>query len=53
MKTINVTDATFEEFKKAKVKLQSLLNEEMSDSTALAEMFKRLKSFKAIEKTFQ
>jgi predicted CopG family antitoxin len=48
MKTINVTDATFEEFKKLKIKLQALLNEEMSDSTALAEMLERLKASKMI-----
>jgi len=48
MKTINVTDCAFEEFKKLKITLQALLKEEMSDSTALAEMFERLKASKMI-----
>lgn len=50
MKTINVTDATFEEFKKLKITLQAILNEEMSDSTALAEMFERLKASGLLKK---
>lgn len=45
MKTINVTEATFEDFRKAKIQLQALLSEQMSDSFALSEMISRLKSY--------
>jgi hypothetical protein len=44
MKTLNVTEATFEAFKTAKIQLQALLNEEMSDSFALAELIERAKT---------
>jgi hypothetical protein len=45
MKTINVTEATFEDFKKTKIQLQALLGEEMSDSFAMSEIIARLRAF--------
>lgn len=42
MKTLNVTDATFEEFKTAKLLLQVTQKEEMSDSTALSTMLSKV-----------
>lgn len=38
MKTLNVTEQTFSEFKTAKIKLQANLGEEMSDSFALSKL---------------
>ena len=43
MKTLNVTECTFEEFKSVKIQLQAIHKEEMSDSIALSKILNEWK----------